>query len=282
MIKPSEENPLAGSRKVLVLGTFLLAAFMALSLLGASPARASTTFTVTDPGDSLCSGGACTLRAAILAANSTPNAGGPDTINFDIPGDGPHTIKLDDPLPSILDPVIIDGYTQPGASPNTLAKGTNAKPMIELDGENAGNAGGLDVRAPGSVVRGLAINRFSSYGILVCGDSVTGVKIEGNFIGTDPTGTQDLGNGTLGVNMLLSSGNTVGGTTPEARNLISGNEGDGVVSSYGPLGNKVYGNLIGTKSDGKGALGNADDGVDIWGGSANFVGGGRPKLRPTP
>jgi hypothetical protein len=53
---------------------------------------------------------------------------GADTINFNIPGAGVHTIVLTTWLPNTTDPVTVDGYTQPGSSPNTLplAQGTNA------------------------------------------------------------------------------------------------------------------------------------------------------------
>ena len=91
--------------------------------------------------------------------------------------------------------------------PNTLTRGTNAKILIELDGSDVGDDDGLLIEASGTVVRGLAINRFGGRsGICIGGTDVstTGVKIEGNVIGTDPSGTRDLGNGRFGV-----------GTTPE-------------------------------------------------------------------
>jgi CSLREA domain-containing protein len=65
--------------------------------------------------------GACSLREAILSANLSANV--PDAINFNITGAGPHTISPLTPLPAITDPLVIDGYTQPGASLNTLATG---------------------------------------------------------------------------------------------------------------------------------------------------------------
>ena len=87
---------------------------------------AATTFTVDSTGDSggsntadgACDDGLgnCTLRAAIEQANAVA---GLDTIHFHIPGPGPHTIQPVTELPIITDPVLIDGYTQPGASPNT-------------------------------------------------------------------------------------------------------------------------------------------------------------------
>ena len=90
--------------------------------------------TVTNTNDS----GVGSLRQAILNANS--NVGVVDTIVFDIPGTGTHTIQPTSALPTITDPVIIDGYTQPGASPNTNGPllGSNGILKIELDGTNAG------------------------------------------------------------------------------------------------------------------------------------------------
>ena len=68
----------------------------------------------------------CTLRAAIQQANISS---GTDTINFDIPTSGLATIAPADDLPMVTKPLTIDGYTQSGATENTipLAKdGTNA------------------------------------------------------------------------------------------------------------------------------------------------------------
>lgn len=98
-------------------------------------------------------------------------------------------------LPTIDEPLIIDGYTQPGASPNTNGSGLgdNAVLRIELDGSSAGpsnaNTNGLVFNTTeSSTVRGLAINRFSGNGVDIGGRS-TFVEIQGNFIGTDISGT---------------------------------------------------------------------------------------------
>src|SRR5829696_4093418 len=74
------------------------------------------------PGDGLCqtATAVCTLRAAIEEANAAADA---DTINFLIVGVGAQTISPATPLPTIVNPVTIDGYTQPGSSQNTLAVG---------------------------------------------------------------------------------------------------------------------------------------------------------------
>ena len=75
------------------------------------------------------------LRQAIVDANDNANLGGvPDEIDFDIPGSGLHVISPLIGLPPITDPVVIDGYTQPGSSPNTVLDGDTATLLIVLDG----------------------------------------------------------------------------------------------------------------------------------------------------
>jgi hypothetical protein len=74
--------------------------------------------------------------------------------------------------------------------------------------------------------------------------------IERNFIGTNPAGTAALPNGEGGNGAIVfgfcgtPSNCTIGGTTPDARNLISGNIGSGIGLGNGS-GNTVQGNLIG-------------------------------------
>jgi CSLREA domain-containing protein len=273
-------------------------AMMAVMLLAANrPAHAESTFTVDSQvdasdinlDDDVCDVNfgpdveECTLRAAIQEANNTPGA---DVINFNINTlDRIATISPVSQLPEITDRVTIDGYSQPGASPNKLAKGTNAVLKIELEGSRAGTASGLQIDAggSGSVVKGLAINRFTLDGIAIVRNNSNSLgnnqnTIEGNFIGTDLGGTFDVGNGGDGVSVSSpSSSNTVGGSSPAARNLISGNGGEGVnikanFLNPGPASfNRVMGNLIGTKKDGTTALGNSDDGVEIFFASNNTV-----------
>ena len=266
-----------------------------LLLTQARPADAAThTFTVNfngdlediNVGDGICdattsTGEDCTLRAAIQETNATPGA---DVINFNIPeafrdpSSGVATISPNSELPTVTGTVIIDGYSQPGSSPNTLAKGTNAVLKIELNGANSGSpaagpADGLEITADGadSVVKGLVINRFGNQGVRIPGSNV---RIEGNFIGTDPSGTIDLGNRGAGVDIVSgASTDTVGGTTLAARNLISGNDTGGVGINAGSAGVKVLGNLVGTKKDGTTALANANAGVFINSGSKNTVSG---------
>jgi len=121
--------------------------------------QAPATLAVSNTADS----GAGSLRQAILDSNSFA---GTQTITFNIPAEGVQTISPAAPLPNITDAVVIDGYTQPGSSPNTLTNGDNAVLLIELSGSSAGTgANGLVVISGNSTVRGLAINGFNGNGV---------------------------------------------------------------------------------------------------------------------
>lgn len=226
-------------------------------------------FAVTNTNDS----GTGSLRQAILDANSM----GGGMITFGISGSGVHTISPLTQLPTITQTVTIDGYTQSGASPNTNppTMGLNTVLTIALSGVNSGsNFGGLIINAPNCTVRGLVINNFVGDGIRVCTD---GNVFEGNFIGTNPAGTTALGNGSGALGGIdfgfcgTPSNCTIGGTTPDARNLISGNIGSGI--SMGGTGNMVQGNLIGTDVTGTVALVNTDRGINAGAASNAVIGG---------
>ena len=87
----------------------------------------------------------------------------------------------------------------------------------------------------------------------------TGNTVQGNYVGTDVTGTVDLGNTYIGV-WSNGANNVIGGTTPAARNVISGNGWSGVTVTAAAV---VRGNFIGTNAAGTAALGNDQDGVAI-------------------
>ncbi len=213
-------------------------------------------FVVTTTSDS----GLGSLRYAIQTANARP---GPNAISFDIPGTGPHTIAPTSALPTITDPVTIDGLSQPGAAPGAL--------LIELSGASAGpGVDGLVITAGGGIVRGLVINRFA-HGIMLLGGSST---IAGNYLGTDVTGMAARANTDTGVAMLGSSNNVIGGASPADHNLISGNAGAGV-SIRNSSGNAVKGNYLGTDAAGAAAIPNLH-GVFIWDAPNNTVGGTAP------
>ncbi len=221
--------------------------------------KSMMTFVVSSATDTGLAG---ELRAAITNANSNP---GPDMIVFQV-SLGPITINLTGPLPTIIDPVTIDGTTQP------LFAGS---PIVELNGAGAGaGADGLGITAGNTTVRGLVINRFGNRGIAV---SSGGNVIQGNFIGTNVAGTSALGNTNQGVDIADAPNNLIGGTVAAARNILSGNGAEGVrITASGATGNHVQGNLIGTDLSGTFSIANAFAGVFVTGATGNTIGGTAP------
>jgi hypothetical protein len=269
---------------------YVLALLVAASigvLLAANPAYAAN-FIVNRNGDApdaninnaACDanasqrGNQCTLRAAIQESNDTAGA---DQIRFNIVSAASvKTVSPTSALPTITEQVTINGYTQSGASPNTLATGNNAVLKVQLNGTNAGtgpNANGLVIEASNSTVRGLVINRFDSRGIVVEGFNTTGNRVQGNFIGTNSGGTSALGNED-GVDIQQADDTTVGGTASGSRNVISGNRDAGIqIVSDSATGNEILGNYIGTNKNGTSDLGNSGEGVHISDARNSTVGG---------
>jgi titin len=103
--------------------------------------------------------------------------------------------------------------------------------------------------------------------------------VEGNFIGTDATGMVAVPNN-FGIELFgRAAGTTIGGTTPEARNIVSGNLQGGIFTSLdlGGGGNLIQGNFIGTNVAGA-ALGNGGQGISLAmvsgsGGAGTTIGG---------
>ena len=90
--------------------------------------------------------------------------------------------------------------------------------------------------------------------------SSTGNVVQGNFIGTDKTGTMRLSNAS-GILLAGAGGNSIGGTGAGEGNLISGNLSDGILFQGLGSANFVRGNLIGTDVTGTRDLGNAGTGI---------------------
>jgi titin len=261
-------------------------------------------YVVTTTADS----GLGSLRDAITQINAdtshtlyaSPSNSNVDEIDFNITAasdtgggynatTGVATITPQSHLPFISNSVIIDGYTQPGTSPNTLAQGDNAvlKVQLNLSAIPVGDSG-VNLAADNSTVRGLVLSGIS-VDIPAITASGNSDQVQGCFIGTDVTGTQIVGNAALGVD-LSGSNDVLGGTTPDTRNIVSGNgnslsvfyNDQGAILLAG-TGNTVEGNYIGTDASGEKALGNGlvsfggngGDGVR-FGGTNNTVGGTAP------
>jgi titin len=111
-------------------------------------------------------------------------------------------------------------------------------------------------------------------GVVLSDSGTTGNVVEGNYVGTNAAGNGPLpNNGTAGVEIEGgASGNTIGGTTAGARNVISGNRGEGlVIADSATTGNLVEGNYVGADASGSVRLGNFD-GIALSG-TGNTIGG---------
>lgn len=269
----------------IALGTMLVAS---AAVAQGTPVLAATTFVVNRTGDgsdmnlandvcdtSTKAGLQCSLRAAIQEANDTP---GTDTINFNITGTS-KVIQPNSPLPPITERIVIDGYSQSGAAENTLEVGTNAVLKIVLDGVNLDfGVDGLVLETTLSIVKGLVIQRFEGgAAIHIVGNGVTGGPnvIVGCYLGTNAAGTTARGSGSgIRVDASLQS---IGGSPPEARNVISGN-GVGIIVFPDVENVVILNNYIGTNAAGTAALGNGF-GIAIQAGKHTQVGGASPADR---
>jgi parallel beta-helix repeat protein len=179
---------------------------------------------------------------------------------------------------------------------------------VILDGSQApGGANGLALQSDNCIIRGLTIQNFTSNGIIVDpgaagntiggdrtvgngpngqgnlivgnadsgidirGSGADGNRILGNYIGIGPTGRFAQGNHRSGVAIWQGAqGNTVGGTAAGERNIISGNDHNGIwINGPGTAANVVQGNYVGTTADGQGPVGNGFAGIALQGQAQN-------------
>jgi hypothetical protein len=130
-----------------------------------------------------------------------------------------------------------------------LAKGNGLNGIV-LDDAGANTIGGLTV-AHRNIISANALN-----GIVIAGDTATGNKLQGNYIGLDITGTQDLGNVFDGVLLTRpdnridgpATNDFVGGMAAGSRNVISGNGQYGIEVFTGANGNVIQQNYIGVSA----------------------------------
>jgi hypothetical protein len=235
---------------------------------------------------SICPGGVVTnttdsttgssLRACINYANSNPGT----TISFNI-ATAPNQTNAPDSwwritpasaLPNVTaSGTVIDGRTQAA----NYGSDTNSRgPEIEIYGAGAGaGVRGFELTGGNCTVRGLVINSFQGAGMLI--NTNGGHTVQGNYIGTDATGTANLGNNFHGIYIDDVPNNTIGGPNAADRNVISGNNNDGVLlQNSGATGTVIQGNFIGTDATGTAPLGNGQDGINLaLGASGNSIGG---------
>lgn len=281
MFKPVRASLFATASVVLTAG-----ATAALTPVAtAAPAATFVVNSTADAPDSAINGvcktstGVCTLRAALMEAN---RASGAAEIDFNIPGTGVKTIAPATKLPGLTNPagITIDGYTQPGAAPNTAAKISNATILIEIKGQGPTGFDGLAITTPNNTIRGLSIYLFAKH-LALSGNAADNNSIVGNYICTNAAGTYAYPNThTKSLGMVLDRGpsdNHIGTPALADRNVISGCGHRAVTLSFSPTsGNYIQNNIIGLNPAGTAARGNGSQGVDVNYTSGNFIGGSGP------
>ena len=258
----------------------------------------------TDAGDArnITIGGSETGRRNLFSGNSGPGIwiAGADAREMTISGNYIGTDKLG--LASIPNTVgvLLSNGARSNTIQNNLVSGNTTSGIRLTDAETNSNlliGNWIGINASGGVALanstyGIEIINGAAYNTLlnnvVSGNVLGGIFIgsggsntlRGNLIGTDATGTRPLGNGTVSVprmGILLSSttSNLIGSSLLSERNVISGNNGDGVVLSGTSYGNTIKGNSIGSDRDGVGVISNSANGILLDGDTvtSNTIGG---------
>lgn len=267
-------NLISRSFAIMISKARSLVLFTAIMFFGTVSHAATYVVDRTDDvaGASACTAAAndCSLRGALNNANA--NGSGADIINFNVGGGNAQTITISSTaLPTIQTSLTIDGTTQP------LWGGL---PLIEINGAaTTGSASGFQIQSPiGNTaitvtIKGLVINRFDGSGIYFNASSGITATVTGCYIGTNPGGSIDQGNGDDGIRISGFSDSTfnIGGNSVSERNVISGNDDNGiqVTSALGfdiaDTQVTLLNNFIGTSSAGNADLGNSENGVSFGG-----------------
>ncbi|MCP4540326.1 MAG: hypothetical protein GY832_24575 [Chloroflexi bacterium] len=283
-------------RALLALGASLVAIILLLRLISVQaapplalaerPLRPAATWTVTSTANS----GYGTLRWAMNIAGDN------DTILFNtaiFPPASPATIVLSNTLPAIATAgltidgsnagVVLDGSGLPGGADGLVINGmqnVNIRGLQVLHFPGDGVAvingavnciiGGDNSVGDGPLGQGNLFSGNGGAGVYI--DSSSDIAVSGNHIGTDITGTAPLSNSD-GIVLFNANDNLIGGDTSGERNLISGNDGDGVsIEGSGATGNTVSGNYIGTDVTGTTPLSN-NNGIVLFNANDNLIGG---------
>ena len=170
--------------------------------------------------------------------------------------------------------LIVNNYI--GTNPAGTSAQGNANGVSISNSSN--NTIGGTTAAARNVISGNSFNGTAS-GILIDGQNSSNNVIQGNYIGLNAAGTDDVPNG-KGICLCSSgagfnvTGNLIGGTTAGAGNVIAGNFGNEIeISGFGSAGNLVKGNLIGTIASGTQALTSSGNGIVIYTARNNIIGG---------
>jgi parallel beta-helix repeat protein len=197
-------------------------------------------------------------------------------------------------IQAIGDNMLVGGLT-PGAR-NVISGNNDGVYIRGAGGKVQGNFIGTDItgtQALGNTSNGVTagegaliggteagarniISANGSFGNIALGINGSGATatVQGNYIGTDVTGTRSLGNPSNGIH-ISSGNNTIGGPVAGAGNVISGNTAGIVISSFstGSVGNVIQGNFIGTNAAGTGPVPNIQQGIVAPNAVNNTIGG---------
>ena len=220
---------------------------MCFCLLAFAPAASAATITVNTTSVSPANDGACTLPEAIIASNTNTSSGasagecaagsGADTINFSalFTGDVATSTITTSSLPPITQTVTIAGGNC--GSP---------KPCVGFDADTGG--GGFNVGASNVTISGIAITGAASPTSVAIFDSTTttGLVVRNTWLGIRLDQTPE--HNTNGI-IVLGDNAVIGGTGPNARNVIANTQTSGV-RILGADNTTVQGNFIGTLPDG--------------------------------
>ncbi|HEY3832966.1 MAG TPA: PKD domain-containing protein [Acidimicrobiia bacterium] len=222
--------------------------------------------------------GECTLRAALQEANA---AAGPASISFAIPGTGVHTITPATLLPTLTNAngITIDGFTQPGSSPNTDPLVDNAVYAIELKGTNPAGFDGFYVTSSNNLFRGLDMHGFHVE-IDMYGTTANHNTVEGDMLGLTPTGALDptyaiVNNASCLVLESGASYNQIGAPGSANRNVVSGCDFKGIATyNYPTSYNTIQNNIVGLDPTGTLRRMTESHGIDVTRGSEHTLVGG--------
>jgi hypothetical protein len=145
--------------------------------------------------------------------------------------------------------------------------------------ESRQNTIGVTVRGSQNFIGGTTrasrnlISGNDAYGVEIRDPAATGNLVRNNYIGTNKAGTAALGNGSHGVVIVFAPNNTIGGTTLETRNVISGNGDNGVRQLGADTGIVITGNYIGTNAAGTAAVANFYRGITVEDAINPIIGG---------
>jgi CSLREA domain-containing protein len=217
----------------------------------------------TDPGGSVDRGNGVD-GITISAGGAVVGGSNPADRNL-LSGNGDEGVDVDAGVGGVVVVGNLIGTTRSGSA--ALGNGASGwSGGVLFDGSN--NRVGGTAAGEANVISGNA-----PYGVIL--NSGTGNTIQGNYIGVGSDGVTPVPNTTNGIVVSGSASNVIGGTTPAAANVVSGNGGDGIfIELASATGNLVQGNLVGLGSDGSTVVANAGDGIDVnWNAGPHTIGG---------